>query len=235
MGLPGIRQLMKAVTYENIVFTQRFAGKKVAVDGMYWVHKLCARHARSLHAGDFTSIVEDFLNQAQWVERRGVELIFVFDGAAMPGKHDTTEAREIRRAKALAEIEALESAGIPVQHMKPQLFSYAGWFPLIVWPVTERVCVVLPRATQGYDESLTPAAYTQGYDESLTPAAYFPFVNERHKGPVTRQAAALQKGSRVGTRECSPTHHPFGMSCSIFFSMCCVVVWCERVPQWHRD
>eukprot|EP00873_Tetraselmis_striata_P046137 jgi/Tetstr1/466401/TSEL_010930.t1 len=63
-------------------------------------------HAQSIVLDkDYEPLAKHFLQQTQSVLGRGVDLLFVFDGAPTPAKRSTDSARQVRRAKAYAAVQ----------------------------------------------------------------------------------------------------------------------------------
>ena len=82
-------------------------GMCVGVDAYVWLHIFACRHAAAVVKGnDFSALIGDFLQRAEWLLRCGATPTFVFDGARLPAKDLTATARAERRAKAFAAAEA---------------------------------------------------------------------------------------------------------------------------------
>ena len=71
-----------------------------------WLHQLAYAHAQSIVLDrDYKPLAADFLQRAQQALGRGVDLVFVFDGASTPAKRETDSGRAVRRAKAIAALQ----------------------------------------------------------------------------------------------------------------------------------
>ena len=64
-----------------------------------WLHRFATRHPHEVSFGDYSYIASDCLKEAKRLNGYGLDCLFVFDGAYMPGKGGTTKARANLRLK----------------------------------------------------------------------------------------------------------------------------------------
>ena len=104
----GVKELFPRTksAQQKVNLLECVRGKRVGVDAYVWLHALAIRHAPEvvLH-GKFSNVVASFVERAKWLLRCGTAPVFVFDGAPVPAKDVTAEARARRRAKAFAAAE----------------------------------------------------------------------------------------------------------------------------------
>lgn len=89
-------------------------GQTVGIDGHVWLHKYAVLLARSRSAGNNAPIVEAFVKRARYLIQECITPVFVFDGARLPAKQLTDQARAERRAKALLQPKALDGEDVPL-------------------------------------------------------------------------------------------------------------------------
>ena len=92
-------------------------GQTVGIDGHVWLHKYAVLLARSRSAGNNAPIVEAFVKRARYLIQECITPVFVFDGARLPAKQLTDQARAERRAKALLHLlhhNALDEEDVPL-------------------------------------------------------------------------------------------------------------------------
>eukprot|EP00873_Tetraselmis_striata_P046093 jgi/Tetstr1/466357/TSEL_010887.t1 len=105
MGIPGLLTLVDPICEKTNLYALA-RGRRLGIDGYVWMHKLGYHHAQSIVLDkDYEPLAKHFLQQAQSVLGRGVDLSFVFDGAPTPAKRSTDSARQVRRAKAYAAVQ----------------------------------------------------------------------------------------------------------------------------------
>ena len=105
MGIPGLlKQVGPLIKKENLFSIAR--GRRLGVDGHVWLHQLAYAFAQCIVVDkDYQPLARQFLQQALFAQSHGVSLVFVFDGAPTPAKRETDQARQVRRAKALAKLQ----------------------------------------------------------------------------------------------------------------------------------
>ena len=75
-------------------------GQTVAIDGHVWLHEF-GRHVDAWRRGQWVPIVDEVTERAAHLLRAGIRTVFVFDGAPVPAKQATHDARAKHRAKAV--------------------------------------------------------------------------------------------------------------------------------------
>jgi len=75
-------------------------GKKVGVDGHFWLHEMARKHASAWKRGDWAPIVKEVIGRAAHLLSRGITPVFVFDGAPAPAEKGTDAERQKRRGEA---------------------------------------------------------------------------------------------------------------------------------------
>eukprot|EP01061_Rhynchopus_euleeides_P015901 TRINITY_DN27016_c0_g1_i1.p1 TRINITY_DN27016_c0_g1~~TRINITY_DN27016_c0_g1_i1.p1 ORF type:complete len:713 (+),score=184.36 TRINITY_DN27016_c0_g1_i1:37-2139(+) len=96
MGIKGLLPAVKDTAESCHVGV--FKGKTVGVDGYVWLHRACVNCAYELCVGLRTkSYITYFLSRVQMLLDAGVTPIVVLDGADMPLKDSTNDARHKRR------------------------------------------------------------------------------------------------------------------------------------------
>ena len=80
---------------------KRFAGKRVQIDAMCWVHRIAIKHAIDVVMNKkYDGVVDDFGTQAAYLVQSGVIPTFVFDGG-VPDLKEVRHSRSERRTAAL--------------------------------------------------------------------------------------------------------------------------------------
>ena len=109
MGVKNLLQVLKSSTKK--VHLRDYAGKRLGIDGMCWIHRgLCSCSKEILMGIKTDKYVRFFISMIKLLEKYGIECLVVFDGCPLPIKATTAESRrqERERNKVLA-IEALEN------------------------------------------------------------------------------------------------------------------------------
>ena len=76
-------------------------GQTVAIDTHVWLHEIGRRHVDAWRRGQWVPIVDEVTQRAAHLLKRGIATVFVFDGAPVPAKQATHDARAKHRAKAV--------------------------------------------------------------------------------------------------------------------------------------
>jgi exonuclease 1 len=101
MGISGLLPLLKPVTKVNHISS--YKNKRIAVDGYAWLHKAVYGCCLELATGvDSDKWVSYCLKLIDMLLFNQIIVHMVFDGANLPAKNVTEEARAANRAKYLA-------------------------------------------------------------------------------------------------------------------------------------
>ena len=94
-------------------------GHRVGVDVSCWLHRFATRHPIDVSFSDYSLLANDVLRQANQLSGNGIDPLFVFDGAYMPGKGGTAEARAQLRLKSRLQADEARTQGLTGWHMGP--------------------------------------------------------------------------------------------------------------------
>lgn len=101
MGISGLLPLLKPVTKVNHISS--YKNKRIAIDGYAWLHKAVYGCCMELATGvDSDKWVSYCLKLIDMLLFNQIMVHMVFDGANLPAKNVTEEARAASRAKYLA-------------------------------------------------------------------------------------------------------------------------------------
>ena len=109
MGVTGLLKVFESITTK--VHLRDYAGMKLGIDAMCWIHRGLYSCSTDIVMGNKTDkYVRFFISMIELLERNGIECLVVFDGCPLPIKARTAESRRQSRErnKALA-IEALNN------------------------------------------------------------------------------------------------------------------------------
>ncbi|GAA5903716.1 hypothetical protein JCM8208_006557 [Rhodotorula glutinis] len=110
MGIGGLLPLLKEI--QHTAHVREWAGKTVAVDGYVWLHRGAYGCAEDLALGKpTTKYVNYAMHRVRMLKHFGVTPVLVFDGGLLPSKMGTEDAREAKRADALARGRAFLAEG----------------------------------------------------------------------------------------------------------------------------
>ena len=115
----GILNLLKELSpATRDAHLSQFAGQTLGVDAMCWLHRAAFSCPLDLARSEMDPSTPHPLAYLRWIQRMltmcsalQVKLIVVFDGAALPAKRGTNEARDTLRAQHRARADALYAAG----------------------------------------------------------------------------------------------------------------------------
>ncbi|KAI9217210.1 PIN domain-like protein [Blastocladiella britannica] len=113
MGIQGLLPLLDRATVRTPL--SAYAGKALAVDGNIWLHRAayaCAAAADSdINASSSLFPVRYFHKRITKLWELGIRLYFVFDGAPLPAKNPTSQARSSKRSETILRARELSDAG----------------------------------------------------------------------------------------------------------------------------
>jgi exonuclease-1 len=110
MGIQGLLPFLDSAAEE--VHISRFSGSRCAIDGYAWLHRGSKTCALEMAKGMRTTGYVDYcVKQLLKLRSFGVEPVLVLDGAALPAKAGTEEARRASRRRHMLEADALLKAG----------------------------------------------------------------------------------------------------------------------------
>ncbi|KPV75254.1 uncharacterized protein RHOBADRAFT_53255 [Rhodotorula graminis WP1] len=110
MGIGGLLPLLKEI--QHTAHVREWAGKTVAVDAYVWLHRGAYGCAEDLALGKPTTKYANYaMHRVRMLKHFGVTPILVFDGGLLPSKMGTEDAREAKRADALARGRAFLAEG----------------------------------------------------------------------------------------------------------------------------
>lgn len=101
MGISGLLPLLKPVTKDNHISS--YSNRRIAIDGYAWLHKAVYGCCVELATGvDCDKWVSYCLKLIDMLLSNKIVVHMVFDGANLPAKNITEDARAANRAKYLA-------------------------------------------------------------------------------------------------------------------------------------
>ncbi|CAG9320814.1 EXO1_2 [Blepharisma stoltei] len=110
MGIQGLLQLLKPLMTEKRI--DEYSGQRIGVDSYCWLHKSVFTCSKDLAEGRSTKRhIEYCVRRALDLKKAGIEPVMVFDGAPMPAKGETNEARRNGRKEALEKANELLKIG----------------------------------------------------------------------------------------------------------------------------
>ena len=116
MGVQGLMELLKP--YGRVVDLKKYAGRRVGVDAMVWLHRGAIPRARELieepaayWADKPKPHVSYVQGQLSMLHRAGIVPVLVFDGLDQPSKAGTQEERREKRAEAQKQLAACRGRG----------------------------------------------------------------------------------------------------------------------------
>jgi exonuclease-1 len=110
MGIQGLLPFLDGAAED--VHISRFSGSRCAVDGYAWLHRGSKTCALEMAKGmKTTGYVNYCIRQLMKLRSFGVEPVLVLDGAALPAKAGTEEARRASRKRHMLEADSLLRAG----------------------------------------------------------------------------------------------------------------------------
>ena len=116
MGVTGLLPRLGDIV-ETVNSWQVLPGRSVAVDSFGWLHALAVHRAADLTGEKprYDRVAKAFVARALRFQARGIDAIYVFDGAVVPAKKETAEKRMEARAtkRQMAEAVQVECARAP--------------------------------------------------------------------------------------------------------------------------
>ncbi|KAK8890262.1 hypothetical protein M9Y10_035034 [Tritrichomonas musculus] len=113
MGVQNLLPLVSPISNKNIHIST-FKGKKVAIDGYVWLHRLSYRNAKEIVENPGSSCIVPFLmNRIKHLTENGLIPVVVFDGQPLPQKASTSNKRHQDRVEAKEKAIMLETHGYP--------------------------------------------------------------------------------------------------------------------------
>ena len=96
MGIQNLLQVLKNVT--RSVHISELRGKRVAVDGYYWLHRGAYACSKDICTGNRTNKFLGYgISMIEVLESYNITPIIVFDGSPLPSKGGEEADREARR------------------------------------------------------------------------------------------------------------------------------------------
>eukprot|EP00873_Tetraselmis_striata_P011890 jgi/Tetstr1/432154/TSEL_021611.t1 len=195
MGIPSLLKLVNPICEKTNLYALA-RGRRLGIDGHVWLHQLGYHHAQSLVLDkEYEPLAKHFLQQAQTVLGRGVDLLFVFDGAPMPAKRQTDAARQVNRAKAFAEVQ-YDGA-----EADPKMLRAAV---TLGWPAVKAAISELRRAEKRALGLLSPTGMSEQLppvSEIRTPAIAWHLTEEMIDGAKFPALDAQELVARVKERQ----------------------------------
>ena len=111
MGISGLLPALASIT-KSCTVSSAFSGQTIGIDAYTWLHKATYSCAQDVAQGrDNRAFVRFCVQRTEMLRHYKIRPYFVFDGANLPAKAGTEEARRASRAAALAEACAALAAG----------------------------------------------------------------------------------------------------------------------------
>ncbi|ELP85233.1 exodeoxyribonuclease, putative [Entamoeba invadens IP1] len=110
MGIKALLPFLSTIIHKTPL--ANFRNKRVAIDGYAILHRVATRNAkRLLLQHDTAFLVQGVMEFVTFFKTQGIIPLFVFDGATLPAKMKTEEARQLKRQQALENAKQLDKEG----------------------------------------------------------------------------------------------------------------------------